>query len=81
MKKPFTEKLSERLDGFISFFSPRAGLKRRMYREAIKVARSFSSYKGASRDRLRSSWIPGGGSADTDLLPELKDIRDRKSVV
>ncbi len=77
MTKPLTEKLSERLDGFISFFSPRAGLKRRMYREAIKVARSFSSYKGASRDRLRSSWIPGGGSADTDLLPELKDIRER----
>lgn len=48
-----------------------------MYREAIKVTRSFSAYKGASRDRLRSSWIPGGGSADADLLPELKDIRER----
>jgi len=48
-----------------------------MYREAIKISKSFSSYKGASRDRLRSSWIPGGGSADTDLLPELKDIRER----
>jgi len=77
MKTPLTEKLSNGLDGLISFFSPRAGLKRRMYREAIKVTRSFSSYKGASRDRLRSSWMPGGGSADADLLPELKDIRER----
>ncbi len=77
MKTQLTEKLSSGLDGLISFFSPRAGLKRRMYREAIKVTRSFSSYKGASRDRLRSLWIPGGGSADADLLPELKDIRER----
>ena len=77
MKAPLTEKLSSSLDGLISFFSPRAGLRRRMYREAIKVTRSFSAYKGASRDRLRSSWIPGGGSADADLLPELKDIRER----
>ena len=75
--KKISEKLSERLDGIISFFSPRAGFKRRMYRQAISVSESFSSYKGASRSRLRSSWLPGGGSADEDLLPELKDIRER----
>lgn len=77
MKKTFTEILAGRLDGFISFFSPKAGLKRRMYREAIKISDRFTAYRGASRDRLRSSWLPGGGSADEDLLPELKDIRER----
>ena len=77
MKNNFAEKFSDRLDGVISFFSPRAGFKRRMFRQAIKLSDTFGSYKGASRDRLRSSWIPGGGSADEDLLPELKDIRER----
>lgn len=77
MKKNFTDRLSDGLDSVISFFSPRTGFKRRMFRQAIKVSDSFASYKGASRDRLRSSWIPGGGSADEDLLPELKDIRER----
>jgi len=77
MKKTFSDRLSGGLDGLISFFSPRAGFKRSMFRQAIKLSDSFGSYKGASRDRLRSSWIPGGGSADSDLLPELKDIRER----
>ena len=77
MKKNLKERVSDGLDGVISFFSPRAGFKRRMFRQAIKMSDTFSSYKGASRDRLRSSWIPGHGSADQDLLPELRDIRDR----
>lgn len=77
MKKTFADRLADKIDSFISFFSPAAGLKRRMYREAIKISDRFTSYRGASRDRLRSSWLPGGGSADEDLLPELKDIRER----
>lgn len=75
--KTIFEKISDGLDGVISFFSPKAGFKRRMYRQAIGISKSFSSYRGASRSRLRSSWLPGGGSADEDLLPELKDIRER----
>ncbi len=77
MKKAFTEKLAGSLDEIISFFSPRTGLKRRLYRQALKVSERFSAYKGASRDRLRASWLPGGGSADENILPELKDIRER----
>lgn len=76
-KKKISEKLSSGIDNVISFFSPKAGFKRRMYREAINVSHKFGSYKGASRNRLRSSWLPGGGSADQDLLPELADIRER----
>ncbi|MDD5500510.1 MAG: phage portal protein [Candidatus Omnitrophica bacterium] len=77
MRKSIGEKLAGSIDNVISFFSPRAGFKRRMFRQAISISESFSSYKGASRSRLRSSWLPGGGSADEDLLPELKDIRER----
>jgi len=76
-KKTFTEKLSGVFDKAISVFSPKSGFKRRMYREAIKISESFAAYKGASRSRLRSSWLPGHGSADEDLLPELSDIRER----
>lgn len=76
-KKSISEKISTGIDNIISFFSPRVGFKRKMYREAINISQKFGAYKGASRDRLRSSWIPGGGSADQDLLPELADIRER----
>lgn len=76
-KRKISEWLSSGIDNIISFFSPKAGFKRRMYREAINISQKFGAYKGASRDRLRSSWIPGGGSADQDLLPELSDIRER----
>ncbi len=76
-KQKISEKITAGIDNVVSFFSPKAGFKRKMYREAINVSQKFGAYKGASRDRLRSSWIPGGGSADQDLLPELSDIRER----
>jgi len=61
MRKGIGEKLADGIDNVISFFSPRAGFKRRMFRQAISISESFSSYKGASTSRLRSSWLPGGG--------------------
>ncbi|MFH1385116.1 MAG: phage portal protein [Candidatus Omnitrophota bacterium] len=76
-KTKISERLSNGIDNVISFFSPRVGFKRRMYREAINVSKKFSSYKGASRNRLRSSWLPGGGSADENVIPELSDLRER----
>lgn len=70
-------KLEERLDSIIGFFSPIRAFKRRMAREAIRISREFSHYKGAGRNRLRSSWLPGGASADEALLPELSELRER----
>ena len=66
---------SEKVDRFIGFFSPRQAHLRRAYRQASKIA--FSAYEGAGRNRLRSSWLPGGGSADQDLLSELPALRER----
>lgn len=66
--------LSERIDGVVAVFSPKAALQRKMYRLALKQA---GSYRGADKSRLRSSWLPGSGSADEDLLNELPDLRDR----
>jgi len=75
--KTFSERVSERMDDMVAFFSPKTGLKRKMYRQAIGISKEFSSYKGASRNRLRSTWLPGSGSADENLLPELSDLRER----
>lgn len=72
-----SEKVSGGIDSVVSFFSPRAGLKRRMYREAIKVQERFGAYRGAERDRLRPSWLPGGGSADENIIPDLAALRER----
>ena len=76
-KKSFIEKL----DNFIGVFAPAWEFKRRMARVANDYARrKFSyhgGYHGASKDRLRNSWLPGGGSADEDLLPDLPDLRER----
>jgi len=71
------EKLANGLDGLVGFFSPKAGLKRRMFREAIKLSDKFGAYRGAEKNRMRSSWIPGGGSADQDIIPDLPDLRER----
>ena len=77
MKNKLSEKFANGIDNVVSFFSPRTGFKRRMYREAINISQKFGAYKGSRRDRLHSSWIPRGGSADEALLPELSDLRER----
>jgi len=43
------EKLANGLDGLVGFFSPKAGLKRRMFREAIKLSDKFGAYRGAEK--------------------------------
>ncbi len=77
MKTKLSEKFASGIDNIVSFFSPRSGFRRKMYREAINVSRKFGAYRGSRRDRLYSSWLPRGGSADEALLPELSEMRER----
>lgn len=67
--------LTDRVDDFIGVFSPQAAAKRRYFRYIEQ--KMLGSYRGAEGGRLRGSWIPGGGSADQDLLRELPDLRER----
>ncbi|MEI8350085.1 MAG: phage portal protein [Candidatus Omnitrophota bacterium] len=72
--KKLSEKLSSLVDNVIGIFNPSGAYKRIAYRKSISM---LSSYRGADKSRLRSSWLPGSNSADEDLLPELSDLRQR----
>lgn len=75
IKKSFAEILSEGIDNVVQVFSPFAAAKRKYFRF---IARSmFASYRGAEGGRLRGSWMPGGGSADEDLLGDLPKLREK----
>ena len=74
-KPGFTEKFSTGIDRVIGIFSPKTEAKRKYFRHISKSM--FGSYNGAKSDRFRSSWGPGGGSADQDLLSDLPKLRER----
>lgn len=76
-KKKISEKISTAIDRAVSVFAPAWAYKRSVYRKAIDTINRFSSYRGAEKNRLRASWLPGANSADEDLLPELADLRER----
>lgn len=75
-KDPLFKQISEKLDSFIGVFSPEMEHRRRMYRIANTFALS-GGYSGGKSDRVRESWIAGGGSADEDLLPDLQALREK----
>jgi len=66
---------ADRVDDFIGVFSPQTAAKRRYFRFLTRSL--LGSYRGADVGRLRGSWIPGGGSADSDLHPDLTRLRER----
>ena len=45
-KQNISERMTTGIDNVISFFSPKAGFKRRMYREAINISHKFGATKG-----------------------------------
>lgn len=66
------------LDRVIAFFSPRAGMDRLRHRASMMAATGEGGYKGGRRDRRPTKrWMPGEGSADSDILPDLPAIRAR----
>lgn len=67
--------LGDRIDQFIGIFSPETAARRQFARYVTK--HMLGAYRGADRGRLRGNWVPGGGSADQDLLPDLPALRER----
>lgn len=67
--------VADRVDDFIGVFSPAQAARRKYFRFISQ--HMLGAYRGAEGGRLRGSWIPGGGSADQDLLTDLQNLRER----
>lgn len=66
------------LDRVVGYLSPSAGLTRMRDRAMLSSFTAAGGYKGGKRDRRATrNWVPGGNSADADLLPEFDDLRAR----
>lgn len=79
IKKSIMERISSGVDSLVGVFSPASALKRRFARYTMQATfrGGGGGYAGARHDRLRESWVPRGGSADQDLLPDLATLRER----
>ncbi len=63
------------IDRAVNYFSPRRGAQRMRARYAMALA---NAYHGASKKRRSlSEWSPSAGDADTDIIAELPDLRER----
>lgn len=63
------------LDKAIGYISPVRGAQRLHARMAMAIA---GGYTGARRDRRQTmTWNPGSGDADSAILPDLPELRDR----
>jgi len=60
----------------IRLVSPRWAFKREMSRFGLDFMAS-GSYRGARTARPHDQWLPGGGSADQDILMDLSKLRER----
>lgn len=64
------------IDRLVGAFFPRAGLKR--LRDRTLLSNATGGYKGGKRGRRSTgNWIPGGGDANADTIPDLTDLRSR----
>jgi len=79
MKEPKRGRVAKFLDELIETVAPRRAFKRKAARFASEFAFAYSGggYSGAKKKRTTADWIPGGGSADADTLPDLEALRDR----
>lgn len=65
------------VDRVVGYFNPTAGLERAKARTLLSMSLE-GGYKGGKTSRRPTrNWHPGEGSADADLLPELRDLRSR----
>ena len=62
------------IDRAIGFISPKRGFERARYRAAAEALRAF---EGASRGRRTANWYAPGSSANTEIYPALRTLRNR----
>ena len=66
------------LDRIVGWFAPGRALAMVRDRTMLAAATGEGGYRGGKRGRRATkNWLPGGGSADADLLPEIDDLRAR----
>jgi len=66
------------VDRAVSFFNPKAGIKRAMARQALDVVNKGYSHHGASHSKnSMSMWDYSSGSADEDIHDNLDVLRER----
>lgn len=79
--RPGTWNQQNLLDKAIAYVAPRIAARRLMARAALSSVGAYSGaggYLGARRDRAATStWNPGGGSPNTDIIPDLPALRER----
>jgi len=71
----FSDRAGRKIDSVIGIIAPRRAMRNEAFREMRAYA--VSSYRGATTDRQMGDWLPGGGSADADLLTDLPKLRER----
>lgn len=64
------------LDQAIGYFSPTAAARRMQSRFALELMSSGGGYITRRKRRSLSEWQPSGGDADSDILPDLQDLRE-----
>jgi len=62
------------LDNLVGWFSPKAGLERHLARSSLKQVRSFEA---AKKTRRTAGWNATGGSANTEAISGLVNLRNR----
>jgi lambda family phage portal protein len=75
MARPLPAPKANLLDRLIEWVAPETALTRRRARAMLDAT---GGYRGGKRGRRATgSWLPGGGSANADTLPEIDDLRAR----
>jgi len=70
-------KFNSLVDTAIGVVSPGWERTRRTARVQSNVAKQLGTYVGAESGRIRTNWAASSGSADSDLLPHQKTLRNR----
>lgn len=69
--------LGNAIDNTIGVFSPKAGLKRKFYRDRLSAKRSSAQYAAAKTDRLTGAWAPVDSNVNAIISASSPIVRAR----